>query len=82
MSAPISYQARQLLESLQYISLSLKTVQGDVQLLAESIDTLNKSKIDLDDFKDDLFIEIQTAREAISKTLTAIDDLKGEGEGS
>jgi len=80
MNAPISYQAQQLLQSLQYISLSLKTVQGDVELLVESINTLNKSKIDLEYFKNDLFIEVKTAREAIAKTLAAIDNLKGGAE--
>jgi len=77
MNAPIQYQAKQLIESLRYISLSLKTVESDVSLLADSINTLNESKINLDDFQNDLFIEIKTAREAIANTLTAIDDLKG-----
>jgi len=70
------YQAKQLVESLQYISLSLKTVQGDVELLSKSINILNESKINLDDFQNDFLIEVQTAREAIEKTLVLISDLE------
>jgi len=77
MSSQRKYQARQLVESLRYISLSLQTVQGDISLLAESINSENKPKIDLEAFQNDLFIEVQTAREAIEKSLATIDDLKG-----
>ena len=44
------YQAKQLVEALQYISLSLKTVESDVSLLAESVGTPNSPKIDLEAF--------------------------------
>jgi len=77
MSAQTQYQAKQVVESLRYISMSLKTVQGDVELLAESINTINKSKINLEAFQDDFLIEVQTAREAIAKTLVLISDLGG-----
>ena len=77
MSAQTQYQARQVAESLKYISMSVKTVQGDVELLAESINTINKSKINLEAFQDDFLIEVQTAREAIAKTLVLISDLGG-----
>ena len=76
MSAQTQYQAKQLVDSLQYISLSLKTVQGDVELLSKSINILNESKINLDDFQNDFLIEVQTAREAIEKTLVLISDLE------
>ena len=71
-----SYQAGQLVEALQYISLSLKTVDSDVEKFVESIKPLGKPKINLVSFKDDLFFEVQTAREAIAKTLTAIHELQ------
>jgi len=77
MNSQRKYQARQLVESLRYISLSLQTVQGDISLLAESINSANKSKINLDAFQNDLFIEVQNAREAIAKSLATIDELKG-----
>lgn len=77
MSAQTQYQAKQVTESLKYISMSLKTVQSDVELLAESINTINTSKINLDVFQDDFLIEVQTAREAIAKTLVLISDLEG-----
>jgi len=77
MNAQTSYQAKQVVESLQYISLSLKTVHGDVELLVESINSLNKSEIDLEAFQDDFLIEVQTAKEAIAKTLVLIADLEG-----
>jgi len=77
MSAQAQYQAKQIVSSLQYISMSLKTVQGDVELLAKSINTLNEQNIDLEAFQDDFLIEVQTAREAIAKTLVLISDLEG-----
>jgi len=76
MSAQTQYQARQVAESLQYISMSLKTVQGDVELLTESIKTLNESTINLDAFQDDFLIEVQSAKEAIAKTLVLISNLE------
>ncbi len=79
MNAQAQYQAKQIVSSLQYISMSLKTVQGDVELLAESIISLNESNINLDSFQDDFLIEVQTAREAIAKTLVLIADLEDGG---
>ena len=75
MSGQTQYQAKQVVESLKYISMSLKTVQGDVELLSKSINTLNESKINLEAFQDDFLIEVQTAREAIAKTLVLISEL-------
>jgi len=77
MSAQTQYQAKQVVESLKYISMSLKTVQGDVELLSKSINTLYESNINLDSFQDDFLIEVQTAREAIAKTLVLITGLEG-----
>jgi len=77
MSAQTQYQAKQVVESLKYISMSLKTIQGDVELLTKSINTLNESNINLDSFQDDFLIEVQTAREAIAKTLVLITGLEG-----
>lgn len=77
MNTQTSYQARKITSSLQYISMSLKTVQGDVELLAESIASLNESNINLDSFQNDFLIEVKTARQAIAKTLVLISDLEG-----
>jgi len=77
MSGQTQYQAKQVVASLQYISMSLKTVQADVELLAKSINTINESKINFEDFQDDFLVEVQTAREAIAKTLVLIADLEG-----
>ncbi len=76
-SSQCKYQARQLVESLRYISLSLQMIQGDIPVLAESICLANKSKVNLEEFQNDLFIEVQKARKAIAKSLVTIDDLKG-----
>jgi len=77
MSALTQYKAKQIASSLKYISMSLKTVQGDVELLAKSIDTLNESNINLEAFQDDFLIEVKTAGEAIVKILDLISDLEG-----
>ncbi len=77
MSSQNTYQAKQIAQSLKYISMSLITVQGDVELLAKSVNTLNESNINLESFQDDFLIEVQTARKAIAKTLVLIADLEG-----
>jgi len=77
MSAKTQYQAKQIAQSLQYISLSLQTVQSDVELLSQSINTLNESNINLEAFQDNFLIEVQSAREAVAKTLVLIADLEG-----
>jgi len=78
MSTQAQYQAKQIVSSLQYISMSLKTVQGDAELLSKNINSLNESNINLDSFQGDFLIEVQSAREAVAKTLVLIFELEGD----